>query len=238
MKKRIANCRGGRRRRGCWCSPALQPRPAGAQERPRRVLRELVPLCAQLPRQPDPGRQAERHRLRVRVPDGGGHVRLSDPWSDYQAPTWSGTDSVDGVADDPSNPDQHLFGNFNQLAQAQGGASRTFGSRSRSAAGRARRTSPTPRRHRRRVRRSCSRASTCSSAATCPTGGWPDAGRRHRRGGRPLRRHQHRLGVPRHRSRQRRAPLAGRPPQRDAAAAGVPPPARRATARRPASTTR
>jgi chitinase len=39
----------------------------------------------------------------------------SDPWSDYQAPTWSGTDSVDGVADDPSNPNQHLFGNFNQL---------------------------------------------------------------------------------------------------------------------------
>jgi chitinase len=39
----------------------------------------------------------------------------SDPWSDFQAPTWSGTDSVDGVADDPSNPNQHLFGNFNQL---------------------------------------------------------------------------------------------------------------------------
>ena len=44
-----------------------------------------------------------------------GQCRLSDPWSDYQAPTWSGTDSVDGVADDPSNPDQHLFGNFSQL---------------------------------------------------------------------------------------------------------------------------
>jgi len=39
----------------------------------------------------------------------------SDPWSDYQAPTWSGTDSVDGVADDPSDLNQHLFGNFNQL---------------------------------------------------------------------------------------------------------------------------
>jgi chitinase len=39
----------------------------------------------------------------------------SDPWSDFQAPTWSGADSVDGVADDPANPDQHLFGNFNQL---------------------------------------------------------------------------------------------------------------------------
>src|SRR5712691_3840532 len=40
---------------------------------------------------------------------------LSDPWSDFQAPTWSGANSVDGVADDPSNPNQHLFGNFNQL---------------------------------------------------------------------------------------------------------------------------
>ena len=40
---------------------------------------------------------------------------LSDPWSDYEAPTWSGDSSVDGVADDPSNPDQHVFGNFNQL---------------------------------------------------------------------------------------------------------------------------
>jgi chitinase len=45
----------------------------------------------------------------------GGACTSSDPWSDFQAPTWSGTDSVDGVADDPSNPDQHLFGNFNQL---------------------------------------------------------------------------------------------------------------------------
>lgn len=40
---------------------------------------------------------------------------LSDQWSDYEAPTWSGANSVDGVADDPSNPDQHVFGNFNQL---------------------------------------------------------------------------------------------------------------------------
>src|SRR2546423_5754884 len=47
------------------------------------------------------------------TPDG--KCTLSDPWSDYQAPTWSGANSVDGVADDPSNPNQHLFGNFNQL---------------------------------------------------------------------------------------------------------------------------
>src|SRR3954470_4750612 len=42
---------------------------------------------------------------------------LSDVWSDYQAPTWNGSDSVDGVADDPANLNQHLFGNFNQLAK-------------------------------------------------------------------------------------------------------------------------
>src|SRR5205085_9180768 len=34
---------------------------------------------------------------------------------DYEAPKWSGDASVDGVADDPSNPNQHVFGNFNQL---------------------------------------------------------------------------------------------------------------------------
>ena len=38
-----------------------------------------------------------------------------DPWADFQQPYWSGTNTVDGVADDPSNPAQHLFGNFNQL---------------------------------------------------------------------------------------------------------------------------
>ena len=49
------------------------------------------------------------------TPDG--RCGLTDPWSDYQAPTWSGTDSVNGVADDPNNLDQHLFGNFNQLLE-------------------------------------------------------------------------------------------------------------------------
>ncbi|MDM7832501.1 glycoside hydrolase family 18 protein [Cellulomonas edaphi] len=38
-----------------------------------------------------------------------------DPWADYQQVYWGGENTVDGVADDPSNPDQHLFGNFNQL---------------------------------------------------------------------------------------------------------------------------
>src|SRR5918911_1197496 len=51
------------------------------------------------------------------MPAAAGTCALSDPWSDYQAPTWSGENSVDGVADDPSNPNQHLFGNFNQLVK-------------------------------------------------------------------------------------------------------------------------
>ena len=49
------------------------------------------------------------------MPAADGTCALSDPWSDYQAPTWSGDNSVDGVADDPSDPNQHVFGNFNQL---------------------------------------------------------------------------------------------------------------------------
>lgn len=40
-----------------------------------------------------------------------------DPWADYQQVYWTGDNTVDGVADDPNNPDQHLFGNFNQLTK-------------------------------------------------------------------------------------------------------------------------
>jgi chitinase len=50
-------------------------------------------------------------------PSSTGGCTLSDAWSDYEAPTWVGAQSVDGVADDPSNPDQHVFGNFNQLVK-------------------------------------------------------------------------------------------------------------------------
>ena len=49
------------------------------------------------------------------APTAAGTCGLSDAWSDYEAPTWTGDTSVDGVADDPGNPNQHLFGNFNQL---------------------------------------------------------------------------------------------------------------------------
>jgi chitinase len=40
---------------------------------------------------------------------------ILDPWADYQQVYWGGENTVDGVADDVNNPDQHLFGNFNQL---------------------------------------------------------------------------------------------------------------------------
>src|SRR5581483_1124167 len=49
-------------------------------------------------------------------PTAAGGCTLSDPWSDYEAPS-SAAQSVDGVPDDASNPNQHLFGNFNQLAK-------------------------------------------------------------------------------------------------------------------------
>lgn len=38
-----------------------------------------------------------------------------DPWADYQMVYWGPENTVDGVADDPNNLDQRLFGNFNQL---------------------------------------------------------------------------------------------------------------------------
>src|SRR5947209_4541540 len=40
---------------------------------------------------------------------------ILDPWADFQQVYWTGDNTVDGVADDVNNPDQHLFGNFNQL---------------------------------------------------------------------------------------------------------------------------
>src|SRR5919202_2402212 len=74
------------------------------------------------------------------MPTAAGTCALSDPWSDYQAPTWSGENSVDGVADDPSDPNQHVFGNFNQLLKLKA-AHPGLRSSYRPAAGRARRTS-------------------------------------------------------------------------------------------------
>ncbi len=46
---------------------------------------------------------------------GTASCNILDPWADFQQVYWDGTNSVDGVGDDPANPDQHLFGNFNQL---------------------------------------------------------------------------------------------------------------------------
>ena len=39
-----------------------------------------------------------------------------DPWADYQQP-YTADIAVNGVADDSANPDQHLYGSFNQLAE-------------------------------------------------------------------------------------------------------------------------
>jgi chitinase len=39
-----------------------------------------------------------------------------DSWADYQAPQTAGN-SVDGVADNSADPNQHLYGNFNQLVK-------------------------------------------------------------------------------------------------------------------------
>jgi chitinase len=38
-----------------------------------------------------------------------------DSWADYQQVYWTGDNTVDGAADNPDDPNQHLFGNFNQL---------------------------------------------------------------------------------------------------------------------------
>src|SRR3954451_18412993 len=46
-----------------------------------------------------------------------GTCALTDAWADYQAPTWDGANAVNGVADDPGNLNQHLFGNFEQLQE-------------------------------------------------------------------------------------------------------------------------
>jgi chitinase len=42
---------------------------------------------------------------------------ILDPWADYQQVYWTGDNTVDGVADDANDPNQHLYGNFNQLAK-------------------------------------------------------------------------------------------------------------------------
>jgi chitinase len=41
---------------------------------------------------------------------------VDDPWADYQQPYTSDL-AVNGVADDSANPDQHLYGSFNQLEE-------------------------------------------------------------------------------------------------------------------------
>jgi chitinase len=47
-------------------------------------------------------------------PTADGTCAPADPWADFQRP-YPAAESVDGVADDTANPNQHVFGNFNQL---------------------------------------------------------------------------------------------------------------------------
>ena len=166
----------------------------------------------------------------------GGACSSSDPWSDYQAPTWSGTDSVDGVADDPSNPDQHLFGNFNQLREAEGCASepppRDLDRRLDGLDVLLRRRSD----RRRRARHSSARASTSSSRAICR----PAAGRSRRAA--PARRPGSSTASTSTGSSRASIPATARTTRRPtarnatAAPAGVPSPARRARQGRRAGT--
>ena len=99
---------------------------------------------------------------------------ILDPWADYQQVYWTGDNTVDGVADDPNNPDQHLFGNFNQLRKLKAANPSlkieiSLGGWTKSTWFSSRRGDPgAPR------RRSSRRASTRSSRATCPAA----AGRR------------------------------------------------------------
>ena len=162
------------------------------------------------------------------APTAAGTCGLTDPWSDYEAPT--GADqSVDGVADDSANPNQHLYGNFNQLLKLKavhpnlrvvmsiGGwtGSKYFSDVAATAATRA------------GVRRLLRRPAPQGQPAVRSGDDLAAVRGRPRRGRGRLRRDRHRLGVPRHRPRQRRRPLARRRPQRDPAAPGVPPAARR-----------
>jgi chitinase len=41
---------------------------------------------------------------------------ILDPWADYQQP-YTADIAVNGTADDSANPDQHIYGSFNQLAE-------------------------------------------------------------------------------------------------------------------------
>jgi chitinase len=48
------------------------------------------------------------------TPTAAGLCVPADPWADFQRP-YPAAESVDGVADDTADPNQRLFGNFNQL---------------------------------------------------------------------------------------------------------------------------
>ena len=154
---------------------------------------------------------------------------LSDVWSDFQAPTWGPEGSVDGVADDPSNPTSICSATSTSSSSSRPRIRISGRDVDRRLDGldvllRRRGNAGVARCLRQLVHRPDHQGQPAHRRLARP-------GRRHRRRGRPLRRHQHRLGVPGSRSRQRRASLARRRPQRDVAPAGVPAPTRRAGGR-------
>ena len=157
---------------------------------------------------------------------GAASCDVLDPWADYQQVYWSGDNTVDGVADDPSNPDQHLFGSFNQLRKLKAANPHlkvqiSLGGWTKSTWFSTLASTPELR-----------TAFVASCIDTFIKGNLP--GRRLARGrgrrgcgGRGVRRHRPRLGVPDAGGRRQRQPRPGRPAQRDAAGRRVPQAARR-----------
>jgi chitinase len=106
---------------------------------------------------------------------GAASCDVLDPWADYQQ-VYAAGQTVDGVADDPANPDQHLFGSFNQLRKLKAAhpglkVEISLGGWTKSTWFSTLASSP---RRPRCGTRSSRRASTRSSRATCPAA----AGRR------------------------------------------------------------
>ena len=162
------------------------------------------------------------------APTAAGTCGLTDPWSDYEAPTGADAERRRRrrrLRESEPAPVRQL----QPAAEAEGGAPEPA---RRDVARRLDRVEVLLRRRGHRgdapgVRRLVRGPAAEGQPAVRPGDDLAAVCGRPGRGGGRLRRHRHRLGVPRHRPRQRRRPLAGRRPQRDPAAPGVPAPARR-----------
>ena len=195
---------------------------AGAGERARRVLHQLVALRARLHGQADSRDPAERAQLRVRIHLAERHVRLKRcvvrlPGAHLERDRQRRRRRRRSLESE-SAPVRQL----QPAAEAQGGApesSRRDLDRRLDGLDvllRRRRDGRLAAGLRRVVHRPLHPRQPADRRLAGP-------GRRDRCGGRSLRRHQRRLGVSRRRSRQRRTLFADRPDQRDRPPAGVPP---------------